>query len=485
MPSEGTLETGVATKDVAEDAPADDAPPSADTKAVDAKTDDLKAAADERGDGPPKSATNFGLSFIALLVVLGVMWLMRKEIIHPWRQMDPAATKYWEVMIMAGAVAIPVVGLDLLVLKVHRRPSTGLDWDRPFELALGRVATKLVGLAVTLAPFALGYWVFPEYAGNFYDPFYYLLKVNWITLLVGIPLYFAIVDGQMRQPKDAYWQLGRMAFGQWKDLHRPAIANHYRGWLVKGFFFPFMFVWMTQQTHNVIHFDLSMASWQNLRAYDFLYDFIFFIDLIFCTVGYALSLRPIDTHIRTAEPTMLGWGVALFCYPPFYNLMERQYVSYGGNSFGSWLAGNDQLRWAWAIAILALITIYSLATVAFGVRFSNLTHRGILTNGPYRFTKHPAYVTKNISWWLMSVPFLCLDGNWKMTFKRCLCLTIINFMYFMRAKTEERHLSRDPIYVKYALWMNEHGALRFLNRIPIFKYKVPADLAPIVPARTP
>jgi hypothetical protein len=56
-------------------------------------------------------------------------------------------------------------------------------------------------------------------------------------------------------------------------------------------------------------------------------------------------------------------------------------------------------------------------------------------------------------------------------------------MYFMRAKTEERHLSRDPIYVKYALWMNEHGALRLLNRVPIFKYKVPADLSPIVPDR--
>ena len=473
MPNEGTLETGVATKDVADDAPAE-ALDTADAKADERKKADADAAA--RSDGPPKSATNFGLSFVALCVVLGTMWLMRHNIIRPWREMDAQATKLWEVMIMAGAVAIPVVGLDLLVLKVHRRASTGLDWDRPFELALGRVATKILGLGVTLAPFALGYWTFPEYAGNFYDPFYYLLKVNWLTLLVGVPLYFAIVDGQMRQPKDAYWQLGRLLLGQTKDLDTKAIANHYRGWLVKGFFFPFMFVWMTQQTHNVIHFDLTSASWTNLRAYDFLYDFIFFIDLIFCTVGYALSLRPIDTHIRTAEPTMLGWTVALFCYPPFYNLMERQYVSYGGNTFGSWLAGHDQLRWAWAIAILALITIYSLATVAFGVRFSNLTHRGILTNGPYRFTKHPAYVTKNISWWLMSVPFLCLDGNWHQTFKRCLCLSIINFMYFMRAKTEERHLSRDPVYVKYALWMNEHGALSFLGRwIPAFRYKPPAE----------
>ncbi len=154
--------------------------------------------------------------------------------------------------------------------------------------------------------------------------------------------------------------------------------------------------------------------------------------------------------------------------------MSRQYVPYDATSFGSWLAPHPNLRWAWAIVVLGLITIYVLATIAFGVRFSNLTHRGILTNGPYRYTKHPAYVSKNISWWMVSVPFLLTDGNPLSSIKRCIALGIINFMYFMRARTEERHLSRDPVYVAYAAWMNDHGVLRFLNRIPIFRYKPPA-----------
>jgi protein-S-isoprenylcysteine O-methyltransferase Ste14 len=191
-----------------------------------------------------------------------------------------------------------------------------------------------------------------------------------------------------------------------------------------------------------------------------------------------MSFRIIDSHVRTAEPTMTGWVVALFCYPPFYNLMSRQYVPYDSASFGSWLAPHQGLRWAWAIVVLALITIYVLATVAFGVRFSNLTHRGILTNGPYRFTKHPAYVSKNLSWWMVSVPFLIIDGNPLISIKHCIALAFINFMYFMRAKTEERHLSRDPIYVEYALWMNDHGVLRFLNRVPIFRYKPPPPVPP-------
>ena len=174
-------------------------------------------------------------------------------------------------------------------------------------------------------------------------------------------------------------------------------------------------MWLNNSTHNVVSYDLSSAaSWDNLRAYDFLYDFIFFIDLLLATVGYAMSFRVIDTHIRTAEPTLLGWVVALFCYPPFFNLFDSS-TSATAARFGSWLRAHQTLRWVWAAGILALISIYVLATVAFGVRFSNLTHRGILTNGPYRFTKHPAYVSKNISWWMVSVPFLVTDGHWTTT----------------------------------------------------------------------
>ena len=45
----------------------------------------------------------------------------------------------------------------------------------------------------------------------------------------------------------------------------------------------------------------------------------------------------------------------------------------------------------------------------------------------------------------------------------------------MRARTEERHLSHDPNYVAYALWMNDHGIFRALGRkIPFFRYRAPA-----------
>jgi hypothetical protein len=169
---------------------------------------------------------------------------------------------------------------------------------------------------------------------------------------------------------------------------------------------------------------------------------------------------------------VFGWVVALVCYEPFYSVVGRQYFHYDqGYGFGAWLEPYPYLRWCWAGFILFLYAIYMLATVGFGVRFSNLTHRGILTDGMYRFTMHPAYVSKNLAWWFEVIPFVPHLGPWE-AIRHCVALFGQNFVYFLRAKTEEWHLSRDPAYVEYGLWMNEHGVLAFIGRwFPILKYK--------------
>jgi protein-S-isoprenylcysteine O-methyltransferase Ste14 len=412
---------------------------------------------------PPASVTHFGLCLVVLGFSVATAVALK---VHPIAQDDA-------VLVLCASVALPVIVLDVLFSRVHRRESTGMAWDRPWDLSVARALTKLVGLAATLVPFALGYWVFPEYRGNLYGPFYRLLERSWPVLAVLVPIYVALVDAKMREPRDVYWKLGRLVLGQKSDLKASEAANHYRSWLVKAFFFPFMFAWLGDSTRSMMTADLTTIRWGNL-PFDLGRDFAFFVDLLFCTVGYALSLRPLDTHVRSAEPTTLGWVVALFCYPPFFDkLFDRQYVPYGASHFGKLLAGHPPLMAMCSTAILGLLTVYSLATVAFGLRFSNLTHRGILTNGPYRWSKHPAYVTKNLSWWLTTLPFVVTDDHPWNAVKRCVMLALVNLIYFLRARTEERHLSRDPTYVAYALWMNEYGVLRFLNRIPGIRYVPP------------
>jgi hypothetical protein len=37
---------------------------------------------------------------------------------------------------------------------------------------------------------------------------------------------------------------------------------------------------------------------------------MFMIDVVFATVGYVLTLKPLDAHIRSANPYAAGWTAA-------------------------------------------------------------------------------------------------------------------------------------------------------------------------------
>ena len=127
--------------------------------------------------------------------------------------------------------------------------------------------------------------------------------------------------------------------------------------------------------------------------------------------------------------------------------------------------------------LVFLTAVYAWATVAFGIRFSNLTHRGILTHGPYAWTKHPAYVSKNLFWWLSTLPFLATTGNPVDMIRNTVVLGIVTGVYYWRAKTEERHLSSDPAYREYAEWIGQNGPLpRLLHRLkPNSRPLLPAE----------
>lgn len=414
----------------------------------------------------PPSATHFGWNLLALACTLAVIAYLRA---HPRDRAEMA-------FLILAAAAIPVLIVDLVVLKVHRRATSGLDWERPFRLDVPRVLTKLLGLAATLGVMAFAYWLFPEYHGDFYDPVTSAVRRLAVPLAVVAVAYVAFVDGRMRAPRDAYWQLGRCVLGRFQDARRADLAGHARAWLVKAYFVPLMVVYLHRSVGFVVSFDLGALTWGNERLYSLAHEGIFLLDLAFCVAGYLLSLRLWDTHTRSAEPTMLGWVAALLCYQPFFSMFERNYLAYGGPGFGAALADAPALRSLCGGTILTLLAIYVLSTVAFGVRFSNLTHRGILTGGPYRFTKHPAYVSKNLAWWLMSMPFAVAGPGEAL--RRSVLLLLLNGVYFLRARTEERHLSRDPRYVEYALWMNEHGMFRALGRwLPFLRYRPPAGVA--------
>jgi len=175
---------------------------------------------------------------------------------------------------------------------------------------------------------------------------------------------------------------------------------------------------------------------------------------------------------------LLGWTVKAFFLPLMTVYLGSELRSLYGALQGAAPATMPIYQvfyhLSYAVDLLYCVVGYALCTVSFGLRFSNLTNRGIITGGPYRFTKHPAYLAKNLSWWLISVPFVSEQGVGA-ALRNCCLLGLLNCVYYARARTEERHLSRDPTYVAYALWINEHGLLRRLARaLPWLRYRAPA-----------
>lgn len=375
---------------------------------------------------------------------------------------------YAAIFCMAS-VSITHFILDFFFLKVHRRPTTGLNFDQRTPSLL-RALIKLFGLVGSIGFVALCYWLFPEYHGDFYAPYWELISIILPLWLIAAPFYFYKIDMHMIKPEDGYWNMGQLLLLQLNKVNSKALWQHLLGWVVKGFFLPLMFVYFCNDLSKLQTFDLmSLHSFQNF--FDFFYSSIFLIDVGIVSIGYLMSFRLFDSHLRSSEPTMLGWVVALACYEPFWSLVGKQYLDYNhGSSWGAWLSPYPMLYTIWGSIILILFSIYVWASLMFGIRFSNLTHRGIITNGPYRYTKHPAYWAKNIAWWFITVPFLAGGGDLLLILKSSLLLLLLNGIYYLRARTEEAHLSQDPVYVQYALWMNTHGLFAKLGQLPGLKF---------------
>jgi len=61
--------------------------------------------------------------------------------------------------------------------------------------------------------------------------------------------------------------------------------------------------------------------------------------------------------------------------------------------------------------------------------------------GPYAYIRHPAYIAKNLGWWLTLIPIMSAPVF--------ISMSIWSYVYYLRAITEERHLLKDKDYRGY------------------------------------
>lgn len=370
----------------------------------------------------------------------------------------------------AALLAMIITGLvmalwSVLVDKVHRNPTTGIDWSykRPFTATLPVSFTKLAGLWATWAIIGFIYCL-----GRWYWDGQYLFAmgvIGWAAVplfVLSVP-YVLWLDRVLVNPRDHAWHFGAMLLGR-EAWDGEEVKKHWRAWIIKGFFGAFMISILPPGFAAVVDADWGTIVRDPVRTGMALFELLFVIDVQIGTVGYLLTLRPLDAHIRSGNPLLGGWVAALICYPPFvYAFMGNGGViqyEYATADWGYWFAGHDMLLWLWAGWLVFLTAIYAWATVAFGIRFSNLTYRGVLTHGPYRFTRHPAYLSKNLFWWCSVLPFLVTSSSAVDMVRNTVFLACVSAIYYWRARTEEAHLlGEDAKYREYHAWMQDNGAI--------------------------
>ena len=409
----------------------------------------ITAATDPR----PASAVSTGVGIAGLVGIVG--WVAVARAVG----MDGP----YSALVGLLACGLPMVGWSLLVDRVHARASTGIDWSlrRPWRETVDASLVKLAGLWATWAAIALiyatGRFYWTDQLVNFPFAMWCLSRAAPVVLVLSVP-YVLWLDRYLEAPRDGAWQLGAWLCGVAAD--RNAIGAHLRAWAVKGFFLAFMLAVVPPGFGDLVRRDVT-GLWRDPVALSgWLITFMFMLDVTFATVGYVLTFRPLDSHIRSANPFAAAWTAALICYPPVTLMNAGGPLDYhpGTADWSHWLGGHPLLLWPVGFALVALTAVYAWATVAFGLRFSNLTNRGVLTHGPYRWSRHPAYLSKNLFWWLSTVPVLS-TGSWVDATRATLLLGVVSGVYWWRAKTEERHLSLDPDYVAYWGWMERNGAV--------------------------
>ena len=413
----------------------------------------------------PRSAVSAGVGIVGLAGLIGYLLVARfaPDIAAflgiDWGgrgRMDGPNSAIASVL----ACGVPMVLWSVFVDKVHRNPSTGIDWAqrRAWRETIDISLTKLAGMWATWGLIALIYATMRYYwEGNYAFSMNLLERVVPWLLLVSVP-YMLWLDRRMVDPRDGCYQFGRWLIAPGQPVDGRAIGHHLRAWAVKGFFTAFMLSIVPGNFSALVTVPMSEIFANPYRTGVWTINFLYLIDVHVATVGYILTLKPLDAHIRTANPYGMAWVAALVCYPPFI-LMNGGPLDYQmyGSDWGYWLAGHEKLLIVWAVVLALLTAIYSWATMAFGIRFSNLTHRGIITHGPYKFTRHPAYISKNLTWWIGSLPFLVTDGGWVEGARNVILLGLVSSVYYWRAKTEEKHLLADPAYAAYWNWAQENA----------------------------
>jgi protein-S-isoprenylcysteine O-methyltransferase Ste14 len=465
-------------------------------KAVESTLEPLSQQANYQQPWITDGAWITGIAGTLMILAMGYYFGITQAHLHGLSFLDGSLVeeKHAVMLIALGTVAAVMVAVELFRLATFKqyvfiRKDPMLEQGRVVQFFAESLKTYLLLLVL----FAFCRWCYHslnEYGfrpqNSYYAPWFYTLDVLWqLFILAGFP-YIALTRAFKHSPADDKKDLATLtqkcltyllaSIPQLRHL-RPEFniddKRAARGLAVKFFFAPVMTVFFFDNfshLQNNIDYMLSNAipAMQN-GSYNYdifgrdigniLSNIIFSIDVGLAWCGYVVSSRWLDNTTVSAEPTVMGWLVCLISYPPF-RVIGGWFLSGPGEHLYSQIPV-DGLVTLFASLMMFSYFLYMLPTIWFGLRFSNLTHRGIIRKGPYAVVRHPAYAAKNMAWWFVGLPSAIYAG-YTQGFSTGLLyvagLILLTTVYYARAITEERHLSFDPNYREYC----NHVRYRFI-----------------------
>ena len=190
-------------------------------------------------------------------------------------------------LVFCGA---PMVLWSLLVDKVHKRTTTGLDWSnkKPISDIIDYSIVKIAGLWMTWGIIGAIYAICRWYWVGAYIFSMEMFEFAAIPLVVISVPYVIWIDRYMVNSRDGAWHFGAMLSGL-DGWDKEEIFHHLRAWAVKGFFLAFMISIVPGGFGEVVRMDVTQITQNPVAIAVSLIVLMFLMDVQFATVGCMLD----------------------------------------------------------------------------------------------------------------------------------------------------------------------------------------------------
>lgn len=359
--------------------------------------------------------------------------------------------------------------------------------ERPkqtFAEIIDRTITKFLGVLVGILAIFFAIWLFPAYDNA--TKLQYLREAILPTLAFILPISFLVIfatEYVLGEKRDGTYQFGLLVRGKINDIHWRAFGDGFLEWLLRGFFLQINFYAAVWYIWNIRSKGIpDITSW-DFPTFITQLDLAIFGAIVFAILpGYLFASRLINTELKKVDRTWFGWVINFSCYPPLNAAIFGAWVGYiprgeiaeiyaGAPVWAYYTQSYPWLLFTVGAFIIFFALIHLWGEAAVGVRAANMSQRGIITTGLFRYTRHPIYVSKCFQWAFIYFPFLSVLGILS-AIQSAILFLLVCAIYLGRALSEERLLATDPDYVRYALYMDEHSIFAPVGRLfPIMTFR--------------